>query len=65
MSETTLPAAAAATETAIAPDVADVLDSAGLTYSSDREPGIRRLGFAPRFRYVDARNRAIDDAATL
>jgi len=65
MSETTLPAAAAATETAIAPDVADVLDSAGLTYSSDREPGIRRLGSAPKFRYVDARNRAIDDAATL
>ena len=50
---------------ALAPDVAEVLDAAGLSYSSDREPGIRRLGSAPKFRYVDARNRPVVDSATL
>jgi DNA topoisomerase-1 len=29
-------------------------DQAGLVYVSDQSPGIRRLGRAPRFRYVDA-----------
>ena len=65
MSETTLPTSAENAEGALAPDVAEVLDSAGLSYSSDREPGIRRLGSAPKFRYVDARGRPVDDADTL
>src|SRR5688572_1848549 len=65
MTETTLPASADDADAAIAPDVAEVLDSAGLSYSSDREPGLRRLGTAPKFRYVDARDRPVEDAATL
>src|SRR5688500_3970329 len=65
MTETTLPPSADDAHAAIAPDVAEVLDSAGLSYSSDREPGIRRVGSAPRFRYVDSRDRTVDDAATL
>jgi DNA topoisomerase-1 len=62
MSDTTSSRSA---DAAIAPDVAEILDSAGLVYSSDREPGLRRLGTAPKFRYVDARDRPVEDAATL
>jgi DNA topoisomerase-1 len=33
--------------------------AAGLIYTSDRRPGIRRLGHGKRFRYVDARGRIL------
>ncbi|HEX4882913.1 MAG TPA: DNA topoisomerase IB [Casimicrobiaceae bacterium] len=48
-----------------APDVVDVLDSAGLRYSSDRKPGLRREGSAPSFRYVDGDGKGVDDERTL
>lgn len=47
------------------PPVVAVLQSAGLRYSSAGEPGLRRLGKAPRFRYVDARGKPVRDVATL
>ena len=47
------------------PPVVAVLESAGLRYTLDNEPGLGRRGSAPRFRYVDARGRAVRDAATL
>jgi DNA topoisomerase-1 len=52
-------------EPAPAPPVAALLESAGLRYSLDHEPGIRRRGAPPRFDYVDADARAVRDAATL
>jgi len=39
--------------------------SAGLVYTSDDRPGIRRLGKGKRARYVDARNKPVRDADTL
>jgi DNA topoisomerase-1 len=36
-----------------------------LSWSSDNEPGIRRVGAGRGFRYVGARNRAVRDAPTL
>lgn len=39
--------------------------AAGLRYVSGGEPGIRRIGDAPRFRYRDASGKAIADEATL
>lgn len=39
--------------------------SAGLVYTSDDRPGIRRLGKGKRARYVDARNKPIRDEDTL
>ena len=39
--------------------------SSNLVYVSDAEPGIRRRGGAPRFRYVDAEGRPVRDRATL
>jgi len=45
--------------------IAAVLASAGLRYTLDHEPGIARRGSPPKFRYVDARGRAVRDAATL
>jgi len=47
------------------PPVVAVLESAGLRYALDNEPGLGRRGSAPSFRYVDARGRAVRDAATL
>ena len=47
------------------PQVADVLESTGLRYGNDAKPGIRREGKPPRFRYVAADGRAIDDEAVL
>ena len=47
------------------PPVAAVLESAGLRYSSASEAGLRRLGKAPRFRYVDAHGKPVKDVATL
>jgi DNA topoisomerase-1 len=38
---------------------------AGLVYVSDREPGIRRRKSGKGFSYVDARGKALRDAATL
>jgi len=38
---------------------------AGLRYVSDQDPGIRRLGTAPRFRYVGPDGKAIGDEAVL
>lgn len=48
-----------------APDVAEVLESTGLRYSTDRKPGWRREGEAPAFRYVDDAGRVIDDERAL
>jgi DNA topoisomerase-1 len=45
--------------------VADVLDATGLVYSTDRDPGYRRQGPAPSFRYVGASGRALRDASLL
>ena len=45
--------------------IAAVLASAGLRYTLDHEPGIARRGTPARFRYVDARGRAVRDTATL
>ena len=47
------------------PPVVAVLESAGLRYTLDNEPGIRRRGTPPSFRYVDAGGRAVRDSATL
>jgi DNA topoisomerase-1 len=47
------------------PPVAAALESAGLRYSLDREPGIRRRGAPARFTYADADDRRVRDAATL
>jgi DNA topoisomerase I len=38
---------------------------AGLRYTDDSRPGIRRVGAPGRFRYVDARGRGIQDPDTL
>lgn len=48
-----------------APPVAAVLESAGLRYSLDHQPGIRRRGAPPRFAYADAHGRRVRDAGTL
>jgi DNA topoisomerase I len=45
--------------------VAAVLASAGLRYTLDHEPGLRRRGAHPRFEYIDADGRKVRDAATL
>jgi DNA topoisomerase-1 len=58
-SPTTVPPAAAPEP------VAPVLEAAGLRYTVIGGPGIRRIGRAGRFRYVDARGKPIDDEATL
>jgi DNA topoisomerase-1 len=47
------------------PPVAQALESAGLRYSLDHEPGIRRRGAPPRFAYVDADGQRVRAAATL
>ena len=39
--------------------------SAGLVYTSDDRPGIRRIGKGRRARYVDANNKPVRDAETL
>ena len=38
--------------------------AAGLIYTSDRRPGIKRLGRGKRFRYVDAHGRVITKLKT-
>jgi DNA topoisomerase I len=47
------------------PEPTEAARAAGLHYVSDRSPGVRRVGAAPRFRYVDAQGRAVRDAAML
>ena len=39
--------------------------AAGLRHVTDADPGIRRLGIAPRFRYVDADGRPVRDRGML
>jgi DNA topoisomerase-1 len=39
--------------------------SAGLRYVNDAEPGIRRMGAANRFRYVNPKGKPVRDPATL
>jgi DNA topoisomerase-1 len=48
-----------------ATEVVDILQSAGLRYTSDAQPGLRREGSAPRFRYVDERGVDVVDDGTL
>ncbi|QSX77823.1 DNA topoisomerase IB [Agrilutibacter solisilvae] len=50
-----------------APDATAVASAreGGLVYVSDAEPGLRRLRSGRGFRYVDARGRAVRDAAVL
>jgi DNA topoisomerase-1 len=47
------------------PGVIDALESAGLRYTSDRQPGLRRTADAPSFRYVDPEGRIVDDERVL
>ena len=47
------------------PLVAEALESAGLRYSLDGEPGIRRRGSPQRFSYLDADGKRVRDVATL
>ena len=49
----------------VTPAVADVLETTGLAYSTDREPGFRRKGSPPKVRYQDASGRAVKDERTL
>lgn len=49
----------------VAPAVVDVLESTGLAYSADSEPGIRRKGSPPKARYTDASGRPVRDERTL
>ncbi len=46
-------------------DVVASAEAAGLRYVSRHDPGIRRLGRAGRFRYVDAHAKPVRDSATL
>jgi DNA topoisomerase-1 len=57
--------AAGADDAAPVPPVAAVLESAGLRYSLDCEPGIRRRGSSPHFEYVDVHGRVARDAEAL
>lgn len=55
-----------ADEVTVTPAVAEVLESTGLLHSFDSEPGIRREGAAPHFRYLDrSSGRAVKDERTL
>jgi DNA topoisomerase-1 len=45
--------------------VAEAAQEAGLTYTSDSEPGIRRMRNGRAFRYVDAEGKQVSDPATL
>src|SRR5687767_8237668 len=49
----------------LTPAVTDVLESAGLAYTSDAQPGFRRMGSARRFRYIGPNGRAVKDKRTL
>lgn len=49
----------------IVADPAGSAKQAGLRYVSDAKPGIKRLGSAPKFRYVDADNKPVRDVETL
>ena len=46
-------------------DAAEHAAAAGLRHVSDTDPGIHRLGTAPRFRYVDADGAPVRDRDTL
>ncbi|HVE49477.1 MAG TPA: DNA topoisomerase IB [Casimicrobiaceae bacterium] len=46
-------------------EIVDVLESAGLVYAIDAQPGIRRQGSPPDFSYVDAAGAKITDERTL
>jgi DNA topoisomerase I len=50
---------------AAAPDPADAAAEAGLVYTSDDEPGIRRVRRGKRFDYVGPDGKRISDPATL
>jgi DNA topoisomerase I len=65
MNETLQARPPAADDLGAAPGVAEVLESTGLAYTSDRVPGIRREGSSPKFRYVDASGRPVKDRRTL
>ena len=65
MSETPARKVAIDDQIAVTPAVAEVLESTGLAYSSDSDPGIRREGAPSKFRYVDANGRPVKDARTL
>jgi DNA topoisomerase-1 len=49
----------------IRPAPEDSAREAGLRYTSDRRPGIRRLGRAPSFRYVDPNGKAVRNKDVL
>ncbi|MBX3577516.1 MAG: DNA topoisomerase IB [Rhizobiaceae bacterium] len=59
------------TKTATADDIEPLLDMAGsadaasLVYCSDADPGYRRRGQGPRFRYVDSQGKPVRDRRTL
>jgi DNA topoisomerase-1 len=65
MSESAVSTTPEVDDLAVTPAVAEVLESTGLAYSNDREPGIRREGSAPKFRYTDASGRPVSDERTL
>jgi DNA topoisomerase-1 len=46
-------------------DPVTAANDAGLTYSTDRIPGIRRVSAGSRHRYVDAKGRLVRDRGTL
>ena len=47
------------------PAVVEVLESTGLRYTSDANPGMRRVGSAPDFHYIGADGERVDDERTL
>jgi DNA topoisomerase-1 len=49
----------------VTPAVADVLETTGLAYSTDGEPGFRREGSPPKVRYKDASGRPVKEERTL
>jgi DNA topoisomerase I len=54
-----------ASERSLAPDSAEAAQEAGLVYTTDDEPGIRRVRKGKRFDYLGSDGRRIHDAATL
>jgi DNA topoisomerase I len=53
------------TERCVAPDPAEAAQEAGLVYTSDDEPGIRRVRRGRQFDYLGPNGKRIHDAATL
>jgi DNA topoisomerase I len=54
-----------AAERSLAPDPAEAAQEAGLVYTTDDEPGIRRVRNGKQFEYLGPVGRRIHDAATL